>query len=98
VITADGAVHQLLDEEKASNGVKGWNHCIINVAYTGGVDVDNNLKPVDNRTEVQKKSLRSLLRILKDRYPDAVIQGHRDFPNVAKACPCFDARKEYGTL
>lgn len=95
VVTADGVIHQLLDEGKVSNGVKGYNHCTVNVAYVGGVDMGDNLKPVDNRTEAQKKSLLKLLRLLRGRYPTAVIQGHRDFPNVAKACPCFDAKSEY---
>jgi N-acetylmuramoyl-L-alanine amidase len=25
-------------------------------------------------------------------YPNAVVQGHRDFPKVTKACPSFDAK------
>jgi len=95
VVTADGAIHQMLDEDRTANGVRGYNSVSVHVAYVGGVDLGNKLAPVDNRTEAQKKSLRSLLRILKGRYPDAVIQGHRDFPNAAKACPCFDAKKEY---
>ena len=36
-----------------------------------------------------------LLKDLKARYPDAIIQGHRDFPNVKKSCPRFDAKDEY---
>lgn len=88
VVTADGKIHQLLDDAQVSNGVKGWNHCTVNVAYTGGVD--SKLKPTDNRTEVQKASMASLVRLLHKRYPKAVIQGHRDFPKVAKACPSFD--------
>ena len=28
----------------------------------------------------------------------ARIMGHRDLPNVAKECPCFDARGEYQFL
>jgi len=78
-----------------SNGVKGWNHCSINIAYVGGVDTGANLKPVDNRTAEQKKSLRLMLKRLKRRYPSALIQGHRDFPGVSKACPSFDAKTEY---
>lgn len=95
VVTADGRVHNMLEEEKVSNGVKGYNSVSINIAYVGGVDTKHNLKPIDNRTEAQKKSLRELLSCLHYRYPQAVIQGHRDFPKVAKACPCFDAKKEY---
>lgn len=91
VVTADGQIHQLLDESKASNGVRGWNHCTVNVAYTGGVDTSKaDLPPVDNRTAAQRKSLASLVRLLRKRHPQAVVRGHRDFPGVAKACPSFD--------
>jgi N-acetylmuramoyl-L-alanine amidase len=102
VVMPDGAAVQLLDEAKVSNGVKGWNSQLINVAYIGGIDAGG--KAVDNRTDAQKETLRSLLATLKLRYPDAVIQGHRDFsPDLngdgvisrnewIKECPCFDAR------
>lgn len=95
VITADGVVHQLLDESKVSNGVKGYNSVSVNIAYTGGVDLSHHLAPIDNRTEAQKRSLVVLLKKLRKSYPNAVIQGHRDFPGVAKACPCFNAKTEY---
>jgi len=91
VVTADGVIHQLLDDSKVSNGVKGWNHCTVNVAWTGGVDTsEKGLPPVDNRTEAQKASLSQIVRLLRSRYPEAVVRGHRDFPGVAKACPSFD--------
>ena len=101
VITADGKIHQLLDTEKVSNGVKGFNSVTVNIAYTGGMD------GVDNRTDEQKKSLVPLLKLLRKCYPDAVIQGHRDFsPDLngngkieksewIKMCPSFDAKTEY---
>lgn len=101
VITADGKIHQLLDIEKVSNGVKGFNSVTVNIAYTGGMD------GVDNRTDEQKKSLVTLLKLLRKLYPDAVIQGHRDFsPDLngngkieksewIKMCPSFDAKTEY---
>jgi len=105
VVSADGKVHQMLDEAKVSNGVKGYNSVSVNVAYIGGID--NQGKATDNRTEAQKKSLRTLLKMLKGKYPKAVIQGHRDFsPDLngdgritrnewIKACPCFEAKEEY---
>lgn len=111
VISADGKVHQLLDEEKVSNGVKGFNSISINVAYIGGVVQEGGkLKSVDNRTPEQRASLRLLLMELKRRYPKATIQGHRDFsPDVngngivdpwerIKDCPCFDAKVEYADI
>ena len=108
VVSPDGKITQLLDENKVSNGVKGFNSVSINVAYIGGIDT--NSKPTDNRTTAQKASLRSLLKMLHKKYPTAVIQGHRDFspdlnkdgrvtPNEwMKACPCFNAKEEYSNL
>lgn len=108
VISPDGKITQLLDEDKVSNGVKGFNSVSINVAYIGGIDRTG--KPIDNRTDEQKASLRSLLKMLHKKYPTAVIQGHRDFspdlnkdgkitPNEwMKACPCFNAKEEYREL
>ena len=105
VITADGKIHQMLDTEKVSNGVKGFNSVTVNVAYTGGIDAKG--KTEDNRTEAQKESLRKLLKLLKQKYPEAVIQGHRDFSpdkngngvvdswERIKDCPCFNAKTEY---
>lgn len=105
VVMADGTIHKLLDEDKVSNGVQGYNSTSVNVAYTGGVDAK--LKSVDNRTEAQKESLLRLLRELRQRYPSAVIMGHRDISpdkngngivdpwERIKDCPCFDAKDEY---
>lgn len=108
VVSPDGKITQLLDEDKVSNGVKGFNSVSINVAYIGGIDTNG--KPIDNRTDEQKASLRSLLKMLHKKYPTAVIQGHRDFspdlnkdgkitPNEwMKSCPCFNAKEEYREL
>lgn len=88
-----GQVVELLPEDQASNGVAGFNSVTINICYIGGIRQDGT--PADNRTPNQKASMLFLLEQLKERYPKAIIQGHRDFPNVQKACPCFDARGEY---
>lgn len=108
VVKPDGDIVQLLSENKVSNGVRGFNSKSINVAYIGGIDTGG--KPVDNRTDAQKRSLRALLKLLHKKYPSATIQGHRDFspdlnhdgrisPNeYIKACPCFDAKAEYADI
>lgn len=108
VVLADGTIHQLLDDDKVSNGVKGYNSTAINVAYIGGIDTEG--KAIDNRTGPQKKALRKLLKLLKSRYPEAEILGHRDIsPDTngngvvdpwerIKECPCFDAKEEYKDL
>ena len=108
IVDVNGKVFNTLSEDEVSNGVKGFNSNLINVAYIGGIDAKG--KPVDNRTEEQKKSLLLLLKALKKKYPNAIIQGHRDFsPDTnkngivdpwerIKACPCFDAKVEYKNL
>lgn len=108
IVDVNGKVFNTLSEDEVSNGVKGFNSNLINVAYIGGIDAKG--KPVDNRTEEQKKSLLLLLKALKEKYPNAIIQGHRDFsPDTnkngivdpwerIKACPCFDAKVEYKNL
>lgn len=88
LIDKDGIIHNLHPEEQFSNGVKGYNMQTINVCYIGGKDVDD-------RTDAQKAIMLGLLKHLKGKYPNALIQGHRDFPNVNKACPRFNAKEEY---
>jgi N-acetylmuramoyl-L-alanine amidase len=96
LIEQTGYEHDLLGEDKIANGVAGYNGVSIHVSYIGGIDKKGN--PLDTRTKEQKEALLSRLHALKTRYPNAVIQGHRDFPNVAKACPSFDAKSEYSNL
>lgn len=96
IIKPDGTVVELLTIDQVSNGVKGFNHQTINISYIGGIDAKNS--SLDNRTLQQKASLLKLLKELKNKFPTAIIQGHRDFPNVKKACPSFDAKKEYQKL
>lgn len=96
MIKADGEIVNTLPIDQVSNGVAGWNSQIINISYIGGIDKSGN--PKDTRTEEQKASILKLLKELKSKFPKAKIQGHRDFPNVHKACPSFDAKKEYSSL
>lgn len=93
IVMPDGEIVSLLPIEQVSNGVAGFNSALINIAYLGGVDAKN--VPQDTRTPQQKASLLKLLKELKQKFPTATIQGHRDFPNVKKACPSFDAKNEY---
>lgn len=93
LIKYDGTINNLLPIEKVSNGVQGYNSVSINIAYIGGIDKQGH--PKDTRSEFQKASLLELVIKYKSMFPDAVVQGHRDFPNVKKACPSFDAKNEY---
>ncbi len=90
IIEADGEVTQLLDEAKNSNGVYKHNSECINIAYIGGID--KNGKPKDTRSRRQEDAMFNLIVDLTERYMGAEPLGHRDFPNVAKACPSFDVK------
>ena len=96
IVLPDGSVDQLLPINEVSNGVAGYNSVTINICYIGGIT--NQGKSVDNRTDAQKETILRLLKDLKERFPGAVIQGHRDFPGVKKDCPCFNAKNEYSKL
>ncbi|MPN07140.1 hypothetical protein SDC9_154406 [bioreactor metagenome] len=96
IVRANGEVVQLLDISQPSNGVAGWNSKIINISYVGGIDIKGT--PKDTRTPEQKEAILKKLKELKKQFPKAKIQGHRDFPNVKKACPSFDAKSEYKNL
>jgi N-acetylmuramoyl-L-alanine amidase len=90
LIQRDGTVVQLLDEAKNSNGVYQHNSACINIAYLGGIDKEG--KPTDNRSDSQKHAMFDLIVSLTEKYEGAEVLGHRDFPNVHKACPCFDVK------
>lgn len=108
VITLDGIIEQGRKLDEVGAHVQGYNSVSLGVCYIGGLD--ENGKPKDTRTEAQKQTLIDLLTILRGEYPDAIIQGHRDFsPDVngdgiitpdefIKDCPCFDAKKEYAKI
>ena len=94
VIYRDGSVHNGRDVNISGAHCEGHNSHSIGVCYIGGLD--KNGKECDTRTDAQKAALVKLLKTLKAMYPKATIHGHREYAN--KACPCFDAYKEYKDL
>lgn len=91
VIERDGNIVQLLDENKNSYGVHDHNPVSINIAYIGGIDKEG--KPIDNRSTAQKHAMFDKIVALTEKYKGAETKGHRDFPEVKKACPSFDVKK-----
>ena len=106
LVSTDGRLHTLLDEQATANGVKGYNASSIHIAYI----LDGQGHPADTRTPAQKATLRAILSQLKAQYPQARILGHRDISpdrnhngivdpwERIKECPCFNAKDEYGGI
>jgi N-acetylmuramoyl-L-alanine amidase len=96
IIKRDGTIEKGRDISRTGAHTYGYNSESVGVSYVGGID--NNENPEDNRTLPQKQSLTKILTELKQKFPNAIIQGHRDFAGVAKACPSFDAKTEYQNI
>ncbi len=108
VVLLDGTIEKGRPDSKIGAHVKGHNKDSIGVCYIGGLD--ENGKPKDTRTDLQKEALRELAKRLKWIYTKADFSGHRDFspdlnkngkiePNeYLKECPCYNPKEEYGTI
>lgn len=95
VVYIDGSVHTGRPIGSVGAHCVGHNANSIGVCYIGGCTADGK-RPKDTRTPEQKQSLLALLRQIRAQFPKAAIHGHRDF--AAKACPSFDATKEYANI
>lgn len=95
VIYRDGSVHTGRPESVSGAHCTGHNTISIGVCYIGGC-ATNGTTPKDTRTPAQKVALVKLLKELKAKYPKATIHSHKDYAN--KACPSFDATKEYASI
>ena len=101
MVHLDGRVERLVannedecvDGWEVTNGAKGYNGTSRHIVYVGG---KRNGHPADTRTEAQKEALKAYVDDFRKRFPWADVCGHCDLPGVAKACPCYDVRKEYG--
>lgn len=97
VIRRDGTLEVGRPLEAVGSHVQGYNEVSVGICLAGGVAEDGKTSE-DNFTPAQKNTLAKAVRILLNEYPKATVQGHRDFPKVAKACPSFDVKKWWGAL
>lgn len=88
VILHDGTIQRGRPIDSVGAHAYGYNNCSLGICLIGGIDSEGNSE--DNFTAKQKESLVGLLTWLTGEYPEADVLGHRDLPNVAKDCPCFD--------
>ena len=107
VIRRDGTIEPGRPEWMVGTHCVNHNAHSIGVCYEGGLDIRG--QPADTRTAEQKQTMRRLLEELHERYPRAMIVGHRDLiasphsdlqvrKSPGKDCPCFDAAHEYWDL
>jgi N-acetylmuramoyl-L-alanine amidase len=105
VIRRNGRVEDGRSRGHQGSHVAGHNHESVGLCLVGGVrrtpdadgrdDVDGprwDLIPDANFTAAQLAALESAVTLLTAQYPKATVRGHRDFPGVNKACPCFDVK------
>ena len=83
IIMPSGNVEYLAEDDDVTNGASGYNSVSVHISWLGG-------EKSDNRTYPQIESMKNLVKTLREKYPDAKIVGHRDFPYVKKLCPYFD--------
>lgn len=74
---------------------EGHNSGTLGVVYGGGVAKDGRT-PKDTRNAAQRSALLVELTELRDRFNIKKLSGHNEY--AAKACPSFDASKEYDYL
>ena len=89
-IRRDGTITQHRKLLEVGAHCRPWNRCSIGICYEGGLDAEGRAK--DTRTEAQKVSLSALVGKLKERFPQALVVGHREL-DPGKECPCFEVNK-----
>lgn len=97
IVPLVGEPHQSLRDDQKGAHVGGHNTGNIGICYVGGMDAQM-AAPKDTRTPVQCQELLTLIRTYVARYPGLIVLGHRDWPDVTKACPSFDVRSWLSSL
>lgn len=96
VVYLDGSVHNGRPISEVGAHVKGHNEGTIGIVYVGGVAKDGKT-PKDTRTPAQKEALVKVIVDLMKQFPSInKISGHNQY--APKACPSFDAQKEYANI
>jgi len=91
VIRRNGTVEKGRGVDEIGSHVQGYNAASVGICLVGGLNNDT-YAPEANYTPAQWSALKTLVAAMVKKYPAAKVLGHRDFPKVAKACPCFDAK------
>ena len=93
-ITVDGTIWTGRPLSQIGAHCKGYNAHSIGICYEGGLDEEG--RPCDTRTLLQKAALVAIINKLREIYPAADVVGHCNL-DLSKACPCFSAVEEYSS-
>jgi len=95
VIKTDGTVQPGRTLHERGAHAEDFNHCSVGICLVGGVEKGpkGGVLSKANFTDEQYHALATKILELRKLFPDAQVLGHRDLPNVAKDCPCFDVRQ-----
>lgn len=98
VIRRDGTVEDGRPISKAGAHAVGYNAKSVGVCMIGGVEKDRGrLVAVNNFTEAQWVSLKTVLTNLLREFPDSSVIGHRDVQPM-KECPSFSVKEKLREL
>ena len=92
-IRKNGDIKSTRPIEKVGAHCRSFNKESIGICYEGGLDCMG--QPKDTRTCWQKHSLRVLILTLLKEYPDLNGNGEIEPEEWIKACPCFNAEKDW---
>jgi len=88
VIYTDGTVVEGRDLNKEGAHAKGYNNYSIGICLVGGTGPDGIAYDNGYSTE-QYKSLHDIIMRIDEKFPIEAIAGHKEIPDVNKACPCL---------
>jgi len=94
IIRRDGTVQKGRMLGRGGAHAKGYNKTSIGICLMGGLH-DNGLpsEGIDFFTLEQQLSLAWMIEQTKQHFPIDTVVGHRELPNVKKACPCFSVQR-----
>ncbi len=91
VIEGDGKAAKSRAETRVPAANRGYNARSLTVCVTG-----NNTVPEDRWTAAQIRTLGIITAVWANRWPEAILCGHRDLPGAATLCPGLDVRELLG--
>ena len=107
-IRKNGDIKSTRPLERIGAHSRGFNRESIGICYEGGLDAHG--CPADTRTPEQRAALKLLVHQLLETFPGSRVCGHRDLSpdrngngeiepeEWIKACPCFNAEKDWGKV